>query len=76
MLYVMTLGFRFDPIHSKVRVQRESRDENVPFISQVRKQNSKRDRDLLAVIEYTTDFMFITRCFISSKVLAFPNMII
>lgn len=71
MLYVMTLGFRFDPIYSKVRVQRESRDENIPFISQVRKQNPKRDRDLLAVIEYTTDFTFITRCFISSKVLPF-----
>lgn len=44
MLYVMTLGFRFDPIYSKVRVQRISRDENIPSILQVRKQNPKQDR--------------------------------
>lgn len=40
----MTLGFRFDPIYSKVRVQRISRDENIPSILQVRKQNPKQDR--------------------------------
>lgn len=44
MLYVMTLGFRFDPIYSKVRVQRISRAENIPSILQVRKQNPKQDR--------------------------------
>lgn len=75
MRYVMTLGFRFDSIYSKVRVQRISRDEIFPPFHRL-ESRIQNETDLLALIDHKSDLTFITRCFISSKVLDFPNMII